>query len=104
MRGGGGGGIENWRHFSTTELSLISVHSQTRVVTHRRRGKFPEGYRLRGGPSDRNFAAARSVGSVNGGLADLSAQPEVGDLADQLGVDQHVPRRKVSGINLFITR
>ena len=31
-----------------------------------------------------------------GGAFDLSAKPEVGDLADERGVHEHVPRRKIS--------
>ena len=55
------------------------------------RGELPERDGLWGRPPHGDLAASGGVGAVHVALQDLAAQPEVGDLAHQLRVDQNVP-------------
>merc|ERR1719336_503080 len=71
-------------------------HNNAEAPSVRGRGELPEGDGLRCCPSHRYLSSPGGVSAVDGGLADLPGQPEVGDLANELRVDEDIPCREIA--------
>ena len=74
-------------HCNNTNLP----HDDAEAPHVRGGGELSEGDGLRRRPPHGDLAAARRVRAVHVALQDLAREAEVGDLAHELRVDQHVP-------------